>query len=233
MAFTVYKETPTTPCKVEIRCPMNDKPNSRARHVIGRVYVAGAREAKSTIEQLTASANALANTEKARKWFLNELLTLSLDNPETPCYTYGGKWYDKNDLVTSAAAPVVEAVEEVMNTTGLDAWYQMTKDLAEGMTMLEPTDPTFVEPISTEEITEMYNEVVNLGYDPTTEFSVAEHVESLPLEIDLSTGNMYVPPTAEDMTAMVVEIQEEAEPVIEQPKSIIINGYEIPMEWPK
>jgi len=245
VAFTVRKATDHEDPMVIIRKPNRDgDASSRATVEIGRVYFETVEQAKEYVSKILDDVNsdATIDMQDARKLLLKSMLDASKANTKGRVY-YDYTYHSKPQLVVT---PVDHKLE---------SWMNVGSDISEAVAILEESAAPTVEPISAEEVTEIFNKVISLGWSPeevgtptpvepvfdtylevetTEEFDVAAHVESLPLEIDLSEGDTYVAPTAEDMAAMVEEVQEAVEPVvIQEPKVIVINGKEMVIGWPK
>jgi len=196
VAFTVYKETPGSLCQVDIRQPLNSAdPKSRAVQVIGRVFFADHIVAKKKIAELVEMSNASGlGQEDARKLLVTMLLSTTTPDSRSlmyfdGIYTTQAEWMANS---ASSAAPVVVSVVPAPvdeSVSKMDSWLKLASDLAESMSML----------------------------DTTEEFDVASHVESLPLEIDLTDDGKYVAPTDEDIitvpehiSAMLQKMKEES-----------------------
>ena len=262
VAFTVYKETPSSLCQVDIRQPLDSSdPKSRAVQVIGRVFFADHIVAKKKIAEMVEMSNSSGfGQEEARKLLVTTLLSTTAIDDRSLMYFDGvcttqAEWIAvPTSSTVPVAAPVVPApVDETVSK--MDSWLKLASDLAESMSMLDATEDPAPLPTSG-----TYRKV-----EPTEEFNVAEYVESLPLEIDLSAGGMYVPPTTEEvinamleeikeetaaqqetlqtMVEMVEEIQAEVEPVFDPstwsvgdpvPAGYLVFGGKLKkMEWPK
>ena len=104
-------------------------------------------------------------------------------------------------------------MEKVKATTGIDSWMELSKDLAESFDMLKATEVL----ASTDETTPM--SPVSGTYRKVEE---PEAVDSTTIQEEIT-----------EMVQIIEEIQEKVEPVIQQPKTIVINGKEINIAWPQ
>jgi hypothetical protein len=120
LAFTIEKAAPDL-AVITIRCSKSTEDNSRARMVIGRVYVNYVNDAKTTVRSYVAGANTKSNKKEARDWLLKEMMALSLDySPDglhalNPGVLIDGVWHNRASFGIVATVPLSSAHSELEN----------------------------------------------------------------------------------------------------------------------
>ena len=217
LAFTIERKSDDH-TMIMIRCSKNSDENGRARTVIGRVYTKSVLVARELVKQVVSEANTKPNQEKARSWFLNQVLAFSLDlspegRPLNPEIIKDGAWVTKNTLgmVVASESPVAEEEFDVASQVEslpleIDLSKPVTETPSSGIYKVEPETESWTP----------WNEVVD---------DLAKAIAAKRASIVMKQSTEAVREAVEPVIEPVIKV--------EIPQFITINGKQIPITYPK